>query len=162
MRARSACTAEQPGRCRCVCQRKGLATDMKTTYMKRRPSRMYMKIASARSGREDLNLRPPQPHCGALPGCATPRDASQRYHTFSVTSRSRRSWGAMGAAVIYLRGDAGRRHLRPGQPRSQWRNRRRPRQHRRRPGPRPSPRHGPALRRPLPPRLRRCWMTLYR
>jgi hypothetical protein len=25
------------------------------------------------SGREDLNLRPPQPHCGALPGCATPR-----------------------------------------------------------------------------------------
>ena len=28
-----------------------------------------------RSGREDLNLRPPQPHCGALPGCATPRCA---------------------------------------------------------------------------------------
>ncbi len=26
------------------------------------------------SGREDLNLRPPQPHCGALPGCATPRE----------------------------------------------------------------------------------------
>ena len=25
------------------------------------------------SGREDLNLRPPQPHCGALPDCATPR-----------------------------------------------------------------------------------------
>src|SRR5258707_13137442 len=25
------------------------------------------------SGLEDLNLRPPQPHCGALPGCATPR-----------------------------------------------------------------------------------------
>ncbi len=26
------------------------------------------------SGREDLNLRPPQPHCGALPDCATPRE----------------------------------------------------------------------------------------
>ena len=25
------------------------------------------------SGREDLNLRPPVPHTGALPSCATPR-----------------------------------------------------------------------------------------
>jgi hypothetical protein len=25
------------------------------------------------SGREDLNLRPPAPQAGALPGCATPR-----------------------------------------------------------------------------------------
>ena len=25
------------------------------------------------SGREDLNLRPLQPHCSALPSCATPR-----------------------------------------------------------------------------------------
>jgi hypothetical protein len=25
------------------------------------------------SGRKDLNLRPPAPHAGALPGCATPR-----------------------------------------------------------------------------------------
>ena len=25
------------------------------------------------SGRQDLNLRPPEPHSGALPGCATPR-----------------------------------------------------------------------------------------
>ena len=24
-----------------------------------------------KSERQDLNLRPPQPHCGALPGCAT-------------------------------------------------------------------------------------------
>jgi len=30
-------------------------------------------LPSRWSGREDLNLRPPQPHCGALPGCATPR-----------------------------------------------------------------------------------------
>ena len=27
------------------------------------------------SGREDLNLRPPAPHAGTLPGCATPREA---------------------------------------------------------------------------------------
>jgi hypothetical protein len=26
------------------------------------------------SGRQDLNLRPPHPQCGALPGCATPRE----------------------------------------------------------------------------------------
>ena len=29
--------------------------------------------ASGWSGREDLNLRPPAPKAGALPGCATPR-----------------------------------------------------------------------------------------
>ena len=29
--------------------------------------------AVAWSGREDLNLRPPRPERGALPGCATPR-----------------------------------------------------------------------------------------
>src|ERR1700736_1227902 len=28
---------------------------------------------SRKSGRQDLNLRPPEPHLGALPGCATPR-----------------------------------------------------------------------------------------
>ena len=30
------------------------------------------------SGREDLNLRPPGPEPGALPGCATPREAAQK------------------------------------------------------------------------------------
>src|SRR3569833_1020640 len=30
------------------------------------------------SGREDLNLRPPPPQGGALPGCATPRDLTER------------------------------------------------------------------------------------
>ena len=30
------------------------------------------------SGREDSNLRPPQPHCGALPGCATPRKIKKK------------------------------------------------------------------------------------
>src|SRR6266404_7103267 len=29
-----------------------------------------------KSGREDSNLRPPAPKAGALPGCATPREAS--------------------------------------------------------------------------------------
>ena len=29
------------------------------------------------SGREDLNLRPPAPKAGALPGCATPRPVCQ-------------------------------------------------------------------------------------
>ena len=29
------------------------------------------------SGREDLNLRPPEPHSGALPGCATARNGWQ-------------------------------------------------------------------------------------
>ena len=28
------------------------------------------------SGRQDLNLRPPHPQCGALPDCATPRVVS--------------------------------------------------------------------------------------
>ena len=31
--------------------------------------------AAVLSGRQDSNLRPPEPHSGALPGCATPRDS---------------------------------------------------------------------------------------
>src|SRR4249920_382250 len=34
--------------------------------------------AGAKSGREDLNLRPPAPKAGALPGCATPRCRHRR------------------------------------------------------------------------------------
>jgi hypothetical protein len=33
----------------------------------------YMKTVSYKSGRRDLNPRPPEPHSGALPGCATSR-----------------------------------------------------------------------------------------
>src|SRR5438552_17154491 len=33
------------------------------------------------SGREDLNLRPPAPKAGALPGCATPRLSSDSAST---------------------------------------------------------------------------------
>lgn len=32
------------------------------------------------SEREDLNFRPPAPHAGALPGCATPRPRPRVYH----------------------------------------------------------------------------------
>ena len=32
-------------------------------------------VRPSQSGREDLNLRPPVPHTGALPGCATPRSS---------------------------------------------------------------------------------------
>src|SRR5687767_1814769 len=35
------------------------------------------------SGREDLNLRPPAPKAGALPGCATPRSGTEVYGPFS-------------------------------------------------------------------------------
>ena len=38
------------------------------------------------SGREDLNLRPPEPHSGALPGCATPRVDVEAYGLRSVVS----------------------------------------------------------------------------
>ena len=34
----------------------------------------YTRAAASLSGREDLNLRPPAPKAGALPGCATPRE----------------------------------------------------------------------------------------
>src|SRR5206468_10176922 len=36
-------------------------------------SRIGISALSLWSGREDLNLRPPAPKAGALPGCATPR-----------------------------------------------------------------------------------------
>ena len=34
-----------------------------------------LRVCAFSSGREDLNLRPPGPEPGALPGCATPREA---------------------------------------------------------------------------------------
>ena len=37
----------------------------------------YTRIAASLSGREDLNLRPPAPKAGALPGCATPREKTE-------------------------------------------------------------------------------------
>jgi hypothetical protein len=47
----------------------------KLAYIKRgrKPYLEGLPSSFRESGREDLNLRPPQPHCGALPGCATPR-----------------------------------------------------------------------------------------
>jgi hypothetical protein len=35
------------------------------------------RVIKEESGREDLNLRPPAPKAGALPGCATPRVGRQ-------------------------------------------------------------------------------------
>ena len=39
------------------------------------------------SGRQDLNLRPPAPQAGALPGCATPRRNIVFDDRFSVLAR---------------------------------------------------------------------------
>ena len=45
---------------------------------------------SLKSGREDLNLRPPGPQPGALPGCATPRETT----AYRIIPGSRRRPGA--------------------------------------------------------------------
>src|SRR6266851_2184706 len=47
------------------------------------------------SGREDLNLRPPAPHAGALPGCATPRQARDCTRV-DISRRARRGVEACG------------------------------------------------------------------
>jgi hypothetical protein len=38
-----------------------------------------------KSGRQDLNLRPPAPHTGALPSCATPAFVLKRPTDFALT-----------------------------------------------------------------------------
>src|SRR5688572_26093674 len=40
------------------------------------------------SGREDLNLRPPDPQSGALPGCATPRQERRLSQIYATPSRT--------------------------------------------------------------------------
>ena len=40
------------------------------------------------SGREDLNLRPPAPHAGALPDCATPRKKTVTSYKWKVTRKN--------------------------------------------------------------------------
>jgi hypothetical protein len=50
---------------------------------------MVCTVDGYESGREDLNLRPPQPHCGALPGCATPR----YWNNSSIADKSPHSQG---------------------------------------------------------------------
>src|SRR5438309_10704684 len=42
------------------------------------------------SGREDLNLRPPAPKAGALPGCATPRRRGQQLYRLRCSHASGR------------------------------------------------------------------------
>jgi hypothetical protein len=49
---------------------------------KRAPASSWLPLLSSahesltKSGRRDLNPRPPEPHSGALPGCATSRTTS--------------------------------------------------------------------------------------
>src|SRR6185295_18183296 len=50
-----------------------------------------------RSGREDLNLRPPAPKAGALPGCATPRRSS---HLTRRPALIEPTWRAPYAGVV--------------------------------------------------------------
>jgi hypothetical protein len=50
------------------------------------------------SGREDLNLRPPAPKAGALPGCATPRPRPAR----SIPERGRYLEYGGGDGSLYL------------------------------------------------------------
>ena len=38
-----------------------------------KPKESFRPLGFNWSGRQDLNLRPPAPHAGALPSCATPR-----------------------------------------------------------------------------------------
>src|SRR5437868_6391791 len=45
----------------------------------------------ARSGRRDSDPRPPAPHAGALPGCATPRDSGKYTPTAGERTISRGS-----------------------------------------------------------------------
>ncbi len=45
----------------------------------------YMALANGgcpESGRQELNLRPPAPHAGALPNCATPRPQLEYHRDF--------------------------------------------------------------------------------
>jgi hypothetical protein len=46
------------------------------------PRNLSITRALIWSGREDLNLRPPAPHAGTLPGCATPRELESITDTF--------------------------------------------------------------------------------
>jgi muramoyltetrapeptide carboxypeptidase len=55
------------------------------------------------SGREDLNLRPLEPHSSALPDCATPRQSPVTYRIHSSMSSE---------DVVYKRRQAERRHRR--------------------------------------------------
>jgi hypothetical protein len=48
----------------------------------------YTRVAASLSGREDLNLRPPAPKAGALPGCATPREKAAREYNKEPASTS--------------------------------------------------------------------------
>ena len=50
-----------------------LYKDNKRKLLRELSGNRHLCLLGIWSGREDLNLRPPAPHAGALPGCATPR-----------------------------------------------------------------------------------------
>ena len=61
------------------------------------PAELQAEVSTrwdAWSGREDLNLRPPAPKAGALPGCATPRLGVHSHLQRSTTRRRRASIGS--------------------------------------------------------------------
>ena len=63
--------SRRPGRRRSRWRRRTGMPTMVTTQNP--PARVPKGFEESESGREDLNLRPPGPEPGALPGCATPR-----------------------------------------------------------------------------------------
>ncbi len=50
---------------------KGANTKGRASLGQKREKQLESCFLEIWSEREDSNLRPPQPHCGALPGCAT-------------------------------------------------------------------------------------------
>ncbi len=56
-----------------ICAIEKLEKCSESAARKNSGSKEPRKYLKNKSGREDLNLRPPEPHSGALPDCATPR-----------------------------------------------------------------------------------------
>jgi len=67
-----------------------------------------------RSGRRDLNPRPPEPHSGALPGCATSRCAGKPRNLPAVHTRVKPVRDPAVRALYMLRPHAAHPHTRRG------------------------------------------------
>ena len=70
--------------------------------------RRYPGMRCQWSGREDLNLRPPAPKAGALPGCATPRQGVHslmpKNSRYTAESEYRFGWARVSMARAALSG----------------------------------------------------------
>src|SRR5438128_11113916 len=62
------------------------------------------------SGREDLNLRPPAPKAGALPGCATPRQKRTGVFILAKKRLAISSYSGFRAGVDHTSGPKGPRN----------------------------------------------------